>query len=446
LGVTVVIVLVLTLAAGGQGLLPIFNNRAGVNSGRTESGAAGQTSDKNTVNEPKTTNATASPGADSETPRQNGTSGAGQPGQAFVRNDETTATRQGWQPAPSRGVAEMTTSGKYSAVSGNAEHISDEDIIDDPGTGIGRLTTRGVMQATEATAGGGSTSAVNSVQTAGGGQTTAASQAGAQTTAASQADAQTTAASQASGQTTAQTSAGTGAQATTTAAAATTPATAVNSSAALDADVLNGKIICLDPGHQRRQNNDLEQVAPGSSVKKPKVSSGTAGIATGEFEYVLNLAVALKLRDQLEARGAKVVMTRTEHDVDVSNIERAVIGNDAKADLVIRIHADGSTNRETNGISMLIPSSAHIGNELAATSKAAGQAALDAVIKETGARNRGLSVRDDMTGFNWSKVPVILIEMGFMSNAAEDRLMATDEYRAKLATGLFNGCVAFFTE
>ena len=50
-----------------------------------------------------------------------------------------------------------------------------------------------------------------------------------------------------------------------------------------------------------------------------------------------------------------------------------------------------------------------------------------------------------MTGFNWSKVPVILIEMGFMSNAAEDKLMATDEYRSKLAAGLFNGCVAHFS-
>ena len=212
----------------------------------------------------------------------------------------------------------------------------------------------------------------------------------------------------------------------------------------MNAAVLKGKIICIDPGHQKKQNSDLEPVAPGSSEKKAKVSSGTAGISTGDTEYALNLAVALKLRDLLEAQGATVVMTRTGNDVNISNAERAKIGNDAKADLAIRIHADGSTNRDTKGLSMLIPSSKHIGDELASVSKKAGQVCLDEVIAATGAKNRGLSVRDDLTGFNWSTVPVILVEMGFMSNAEEDRLLATDEYRAKMAKGLYNGCVVYF--
>ena len=213
-----------------------------------------------------------------------------------------------------------------------------------------------------------------------------------------------------------------------------------------DAKAISGKIICIDPGHQVKQNSELEKVAPDSDEKKPKVSSGTAGIATGDMEYVLNLAVGLKLKKLLEDGGATVVMTRTTHDVNISNIERAKIGNDAKSDLVIRIHADGSDNRDVKGISMLIPSSRHVGEALAATSKKAGGIVLNEVIAVTGAKDRGLSVRDDMTGFNWSTVPVILIEMGFMSNADEDRLLATDEYRDKLAIGLYNGCVAFFTE
>ena len=212
-----------------------------------------------------------------------------------------------------------------------------------------------------------------------------------------------------------------------------------------DANALKGKIICLDPGHQKKQNTGLEPVAPGSKEKKAKVSSGTAGVATGETEYALNLAVALKLKDLLEARGATVIMTRTSHDVDISNIERAEIGNKAKADLAIRIHADGSTNRDIKGISMLIPASKYVGEDIAAISKKAGQIFLDEVISVTGAKNRGLSVREDLTGFNWSSVPVILIEMGFMSNAEEDRLLATDGYRAKLAEGLYNGAERFFS-
>ena len=209
---------------------------------------------------------------------------------------------------------------------------------------------------------------------------------------------------------------------------------------------LAGKVVCIDAGHQKKQNSDLEPVAPDSSIKKPKVSSGTAGISTGIPEYELNLAVALKLKAKLEAAGATVVMTRTENDVDISNVERAKIGNEAKADLAVRIHADGSTNRDAKGALMLIPSSKYIDAELASVSKTAGQIVLDEIIASTGAKSRGLSVRDDMTGFNWSTVPVILIEMGYMTNPDEDRLMATDEYRAKLAAGLYNGCAKFLSD
>ena len=59
-------------------------------------------------------------------------------------------------------------------------------------------------------------------------------------------------------------------------------------------------------------------------------------------------------------------------------------------------------------------------------------------------KNRGITVSQDMTGFNWSKVPVVLIEMGFMSNANEDRLLTSDSYQNKLAQGLCDGISGVF--
>lgn len=53
--------------------------------------------------------------------------------------------------------------------------------------------------------------------------------------------------------------------------------------------------------------------------------------------------------------------------------------------------------------------------------------------------NRGVIERNDLTGFNWSKVPVVLVEMGFMSNPEEDRLLSDDNYQNKLAEGLCKG-------
>jgi N-acetylmuramoyl-L-alanine amidase len=55
--------------------------------------------------------------------------------------------------------------------------------------------------------------------------------------------------------------------------------------------------------------------------------------------------------------------------------------------------------------------------------------------------NRGTVERSDLTGFNWSKVPVVLVEMGFMSNKEEDRLLNDDSYQNKLAEGLYKGII-----
>jgi|GEM_PF-3206645 len=108
---------------------------------------------------------------------------------------------------------------------------------------------------------------------------------------------------------------------------------------------LTGCLIGLDPGHQAVGNYDLEPIAPGSSKKKAKVSSGTQGRFTRVAEYIVNLQVALKLRNKLEALGATVIMTRDTHDVDISNSERACMMNDAVVDCWLRIHEMAATIR-----------------------------------------------------------------------------------------------------
>ena len=70
-----------------------------------------------------------------------------------------------------------------------------------------------------------------------------------------------------------------------------------------------------------------------------------------------------------------------------------------------------------------------------------GEIILNSLVETAHMNNRGISVRDDMTGFNWSKVPVILVEMGFMSNPEEDKLLSDEGYQNKLAQGLCNGIV-----
>jgi N-acetylmuramoyl-L-alanine amidase len=57
--------------------------------------------------------------------------------------------------------------------------------------------------------------------------------------------------------------------------------------------------------------------------------------------------------------------------------------------------------------------------------------------------DRGLQERSDFTGFNWADVPAILVELGFMTNPTEDRLLATAAYQRRAAVGLCRGTLRF---
>ncbi|MNQ88149.1 N-acetylmuramoyl-L-alanine amidase [compost metagenome] len=85
------------------------------------------------------------------------------------------------------------------------------------------------------------------------------------------------------------------------------------------AKAAGNKLVMIDPGHQRRGNNEPEQVGPDTRESKAKVSSGTVGVRTKKPEYVLNLEVSALLKAELVRRGINVTMTRETHDVDISN-------------------------------------------------------------------------------------------------------------------------------
>jgi N-acetylmuramoyl-L-alanine amidase len=202
-------------------------------------------------------------------------------------------------------------------------------------------------------------------------------------------------------------------------------------------------LVCLDPGHGTPPavGRQLEPIGPGSRTTKIKDGGGAPG------EAAVALAIAKRARQLLLGRGYRVAMTRTGPTVRLGdgngNIARARFCNRRHAALMVRIHADGSTVRSLHGLSTLVPAW-HRGwtDDIYARSLRAGRAMQKAVVRSTGALDRGIVQRADLTGFNWANVPAVLVETGFMSNPTESRRLKSGPYQQRVARGILLGVTA----
>lgn len=204
-------------------------------------------------------------------------------------------------------------------------------------------------------------------------------------------------------------------------------------------------VVVIDPGHDARANLATEPIGPGSSTRKIKDGGGTHGVVTGVREPDLTLDVSLRLRRLLRAAGVRVVMTRTRTSgASMGNIARARIANDAGAALFLRVHADGASSASARGTHTLTPALRRgWTDDVYASSRRAATLVQTELVRTLGFPNRGIQERSDFTGFNWADVPVILVEMGFMTNPTEDRALARPTVRQRAALGLCRGTLRF---
>ena len=205
--------------------------------------------------------------------------------------------------------------------------------------------------------------------------------------------------------------------------------------------------VAIDPGHQGSwvDMSEKEPSAPGSSEMKVKATTGTQGSYSGKAEYELNLEISLLLRDELEKRGYRVVLTREDNDTAISNAERALLAYEEGGDIYVRIHANGSEDPSVSGALAMVPSPAnpYVG-DMAENSYLLGESILNAYCEKASFSSLGVQYYDNMTGINWSKLPVMILEMGFMTNQSDDLRMADASVQKLMAEGIADGIDAYF--
>ena len=208
-----------------------------------------------------------------------------------------------------------------------------------------------------------------------------------------------------------------------------------------------GHKIAIDPGQQKSQMTEEEPVGPGASATTAKMSYGATSTTTGKREYEWSMLFAKRLETELIARGYEVVLTREEHDVKISNAERAQFVNESGAEIYLSIQADAASNKEAKGIYTQIPSqsNAFVGN-LYNDCRRLAKELQNNLIAETGTKDRGVQENDKVAAINYSEVPVAVLQLGFMSNVEEDTNLWSEEYQDKMIKAICDGIDTYFRE
>ncbi|CAB4886031.1 MAG: N-acetylmuramoyl-L-alanine amidase [Actinobacteria bacterium] len=219
---------------------------------------------------------------------------------------------------------------------------------------------------------------------------------------------------------------------------------------------LAGRVIVIDPGHQLGNSNPkfAKQMSAtkfnGSIVK----GCNTTGTATNQGlpESTFNWKVAKRLRALLEAQGATVRMTRTANSREQWGPcvwDRAGFANDAKADAMISIHADGAAS-SGHGFHVIAPTAIKgWTTDIVKADRRLARAMITGMTRAgaqpTNYLSSPLSIRGDQSTLNFSNVPTVIVETGNMRNKADAARMSSSAGQQKYAEWLAAGVEQFFS-
>lgn len=152
----------------------------------------------------------------------------------------------------------------------------------------------------------------------------------------------------------------------------------------------------------------------------------------------MTLGVSLELDRLLKQAGLETVLTRTDDRI-VELITRTALLNNMKCDLALSVHCNSSTNRSANYFAVFVQRLGGEAEKLAhkVIEKVTAATGWSWGADDDGAREKNLHMTRE------TKMPAILIECGFISNPAQEKQLATPEFRKKLARAIADGILAY---
>ncbi|MBR8641395.1 N-acetylmuramoyl-L-alanine amidase [Streptomyces tuirus] len=234
------------------------------------------------------------------------------------------------------------------------------------------------------------------------------------------------------------------------------PTPAPKPSAPAASGPLKGKVVVIDPGHNPNNFQHTSEINRKVNIGTNWKECDTTGTSTndGYAEAKFTLDVAHRMRTLLEKQGATVKLTQDgDRPYGPCVDERARIGNEAKADAVVSIHADGS-GAGNRGFHVILPGAVHAGaadtRAIVAPSRDLGERVAGRFVAVTGSApsdyvgdGTGLVTRKDLGGLNLSTVPKVFIECGNMRDSKDAALLTSGAWRQKAAQGISEGIVSF---
>ncbi len=206
---------------------------------------------------------------------------------------------------------------------------------------------------------------------------------------------------------------------------------------------LRGSVIGIDPDGQVVMDNSLEPISPWTQVSKPKMEERIFGTNSEIPDYQINLQIARALKRLLELEGATVIMTKDDAEINLSNAQRAqyLCGtteeNATRCYLSLRIGCNQSSLEETRGTTVFLQK-----NTMKRYAVLADNIVTN-IAQATGIPAVAPTETGNDTFLNWSSVAAMSIEMGYLTNTFDEKILVDPQYQTMIADAIRDAVVLY---